>query len=190
MEMHSNSCRPVFVFLDRFMWSSSARSPRIHADVKTQSRTPVETALTCSPNSQLTLLFLVKNALELTELLAPDHGSNNTIMPGSSSSRRCQGSEEGGLRLSGVGLTRPSWDLFIMGRKSATSGLTAGRGVQEETSARLCHLAQGPKIAPSPLHHHLIFSDIFCPLASGPNTKAKNNTFQTTVCAMQGQSEG
>lgn len=69
--------------------------------MKTQSRTPVETALTCSPNSQLMLLFLVKDALELAEFLAHDHGSNNTIMPGSSSSRRCQSSEEGGLRFVG-----------------------------------------------------------------------------------------
>lgn len=44
---------------------------------KTHSRMPVETALTCSQNSQLALLFLVKNALELTEFLARDQCRNN-----------------------------------------------------------------------------------------------------------------
>lgn len=44
---------------------------------KAQSRMAVETALTCSQNSQLALLFLVRNALELTEFLARNQCSNN-----------------------------------------------------------------------------------------------------------------
>lgn len=94
----------------------------------------METALTCSPNSQLMLLFLVKNALELTELLAQDHGSNNTIMPGSSSSRRRQISEEGGLspRRVSVRLAAPLLPFVY----SEEEEHHIGRGVQEETRHR------------------------------------------------------
>lgn len=54
-------------------------------EIKTHSRTLVEA---CSEHSQLWLLFLVKNALRLTQFLAPNHYNNNTIRSGSSSSQR------------------------------------------------------------------------------------------------------
>lgn len=121
--------------------------------MKTQSRTPVEPALTCSPNSQLMFLFLVKNALELTAFLARDHGSNNTIMPGSSSSRRCQSSEEGGLRRVGCQSDAPLVGFVYSEeeerhiRRHGRTRCSGGDAQPPLPCTRLCHrrdLAQGP----------------------------------------------
>lgn len=116
--------------------------------MKTPSRTPVETAL----SSQLMLLVLVKNALELTELLARDHGSNNTIMPGGSSSRRCQSSEEGGLRFVGCQSDAPLVGFVygeeeerrvrLYGRTRCSGGDAAGEGAA--TAATPVHQALPP----------------------------------------------
>lgn len=57
---------------------------------RNDSRTLLQTALTCSQSSQLTLLFLVKT-LELTPYLASNLSvlcNNNTSVPGSSCSER------------------------------------------------------------------------------------------------------
>lgn len=131
--------------------------------MKTQSRTPAETALTCSPNSQLMLLFLVKSALELTELLARDHGSNNTIMPGSSSSRRRQSSEEGGLSPRRVSVRRAACGICLL------RGGRAPHPTPPLPSTRLCDrrdLAQGPNerlhpFFPPPYHFRYILPSGF-----------------------------
>lgn len=151
----------------------------------------METALTCSQNSQLVLPFWVKNALELTAFLARNHVSNNTITPGSSSSPRtgaAKAQRHEAFGSSGVSLTRRSW-AFVYCEEEQRHVRLHGRTRCLEGDAQ-------PPLPSTGLCNRrvLITSDLFCPLAlhhpSGPNTKAKNNTFQTTVCDIQGQSDG
>ena len=118
-------------------------------------------------------VFLVRKALELTQLLAHNLCNNIPTMAGSCSSQRSAAAKAQRNRAFASSGVSPTRQLFILRRKSATSGLMAGWDVWEKTHSRHSRPRGSARDVTSPraqirvsLFSPLIISDLFyfCPL--------------------------